>query len=419
MSYQYPNEPDHTVGTMTTGIRSTIDSGSTKENRQKLDVVDAIFTLEPSKYPLFTLITNIGKDSNGRSYSNSSVMKSETTNPEFSWHEGFYGGRYAKISAVTGTTGALTLSVTGAGSETAYIFTVGDIVRNGRTGENFRVATIGSATTITVTAAGRSAGTTAAATPTVTDGLYIIGNSSEEGATARNINTTRTSKESNYTQIFRRTIGVTGTENATELYGGSDLQEQRRKAFIDHARDIERTIWFGEKSVTTGTNGKPLRTTGGILEFITSNNAYIQDQGGPLTASDFNMFLTEGLTYGSQDKTLFVGGIVSRAIDEIALGQVQTSTGDRKYGLSIRSYETSGGTIKIVRNPEFINDYAGYAFLLDLSCFKLRYMKGRDTHLRTDIQENSADSRIDELLTDVGLQRKLAANNALLKGVTG
>ncbi len=374
--------------------------------------------LEPTQHPLTTLFTNIGRTFDGKVWQGASIMKKETDNPEFSWFEGFYSGKYAKISSVSGTTGALTLGVTGAGSSSAYIFTVGDVVKNARTGENFLVDTVASATTITVSASGRSFGTTAAATPEVGDSLFIVGNANEEGSTARNINTTRTSKETNYTQIFKRTIGLSGTDRNTRHYGGDELQRLRRVAAIEHAKDIEYAMWFGEKKSTTGANGYPKRATGGILEFINSNNAYVQDQGGPLSATDLNVFLREGFTYGNATKTLFAGGIVLQAINEIARGQIVTKTGDTSYGLEISKWISPFGTINIVHNPLFVEDYAGYAFLLDLDSFRLRPMKNRDTKLYTNVQANDADGEVDQFITEIGLERKQAARCALLKGVT-
>ena len=138
---------------------------------------------------------------------------------------------------MSGTTGAITLGVTGAGSSSAYIFTVGDVVRNYITGENFLVVTIGSTTTITVTSGGRSFGSTSAATMLPQDSLYIVGNASEENASARNINTTRSVEESNYTQIFKTTIGVSDTEKESALYGEADLPYQRKKKALEHALD--------------------------------------------------------------------------------------------------------------------------------------------------------------------------------------
>lgn len=113
--------------------------------------------------------------------------------------EDTYGGKYARVSATYNSTdNDVTISVTGAGSSSAYIFTVGDIIRNARTGENLLVVTIASATTIT---ADRAFGTTAAAAGAAGDGLFIIGNVSEENAGARNANATQSTPVTNYTQI--------------------------------------------------------------------------------------------------------------------------------------------------------------------------------------------------------------------------
>lgn len=206
-SYPYYTEPTHQTSPQTTGGMSVgVDSSnaarttatSNAEGRLIVDVVDKIHLLEPNKHPLVSLLNNVGKVWDGKAWRGSGMLKAPTGNPEFSWFEDFYGGRYAKVSG-TVATGAVTITVTGAGSSSAYIFTVGDIVKNARTGENFRVATIGSATTITATANDRGFGTTAQAAMADGDGLFIVGNVNEENAGARNVNTTRSSKESNYT----------------------------------------------------------------------------------------------------------------------------------------------------------------------------------------------------------------------------
>ena len=123
-------------------------------------------------------------------------MKAPTTNPEFQWFEDFYNGRYAKCATTYTTSAAQTPTVTGAGTSSGDIFTTGDVVKNARTGECMIVAW---ASTTTVNLAVRAFGSTAAAAGLVGDGLYIIGNVNEENAGARNVNTTRSTKSSNYT----------------------------------------------------------------------------------------------------------------------------------------------------------------------------------------------------------------------------
>ncbi len=363
-----------------------------------------------------SLLTQVGKVYDGKAWKGSGMLKKSTGNPEFKWFEDVYGGRYAKVAGAVASGGG-SADVSGAGTNSAYIFTVGDIVKNARTGENVLVTAITDGNTIAIT---RSFGTTAAAAMVSQDGLFIVGNVSEENSGARNTNMTRSSEETNYTQIFKTSIAVSNTEKEANLYGGKDLPYLRAKHGTQHALDIERAFWLGEKnSDTSGTQGHPRRATGGILEFINSNNAYVQDQGGILTAPDFNTFLREGFTYGNDTKYLICGGKVLQAINEFARGQIQMRPLEKAYGMQISEYTTAFGKINIIHNPLFVEDYAGYGFLLDMECFKYRNMNNRDTKLLTNVQANDTDGQIDQYLSEVGLQRMQAARCALIKGVEG
>lgn len=181
-------------------------------------------------------------------------------------------------------------------------------------------------------------------------------------------------------------------------------------------RLIERAFWFGQKNADTSTYAR--RATGGIDEFLSSGSSYVQNQGGPLTAPDMNNFLREGFTYGNSTKVLFCGGIVLQAINEIARGQILTKTGDTTYGVRISEWQTAFGTVNIVHNPLFVEELAGQAYLLDMECFRYRYMEARDTQLMTNIQAPDVDGEIDQYISEVGLERKQSPRHALLKGVT-
>lgn len=420
MAYPYYSEPTHDQGaaiTLSAANAGRTTSTSAAEERLIVDAVDKIFLLEPSKHPLVTLLTNVGKVWDGKAWKGSGILKRATGNPEFKWFEDFYGGRYAKVGAsYNNSDDPVTITVTGAGSSSAHIFTVGDVIKNARTGENMLVASIASATSIT---ADRTFGSTAIAAGAAGDGLFIVGNANEENGGARNVNTTRATPQSNFTQIFKTTIALSNTEKEANLYGGKDLPYQRAKKGTEHALDIERAFWWGEKQATdTGAQGHLRRSTGGILEFIDSGNSYVQNQSGPLTAPDLNTFLREGFTYGNDTKVLFAGGLTLQAINEIARGQIQTKPLDSTYGMKISTWVTAFGTVNIVHNSLYVQDYAGYAFLLDMESFVYRYMNNRDTSLQTNIQAPDADGQVDQYITECGLQREQAAKHALLKGVT-
>jgi len=420
MPFPYYTEPTHTRGTLTNDASNgTIDtSTANSEGRLIVDMSDRISLLAPSRNPFTTLLTNIGKTPEGKGYKGSGILKKVTGNPEFKWLEDFYGGRYCRVSSAYATSGLINISVTGAGATSAYIFTPGDVILNQRTGERMIVSLIQSSTQINIAASGRSVGSTAASAGVAGDEIFIVGNANEENAAARNMNTTQISNESNYTQIFRTTFGVSDTEKNANLYGGSDMLYRRSKKGAEHELDIERALWFGEKgSDTNGTQGKPRRFTGGILEFLTSGNSYVQNQGGLLTAPDMNTFLREGFTYGDTTKFLFCGGIVLQAINEIVRGQLMTKMTDKSYGVSIKQWISAFGTVNIVQNPLFTGEFSKYAFLLDMSSFKYRYLKDRDTRLKMSIQGRDIDGQVDEFITECGLERQLAPNCALLKGV--
>jgi len=195
----------------------------------------------------------------------------------------------------------------------------------------------------------------------------------------------------------------------------------RAKKGTEHALDIERAFWFGEKnSDSSGTQGHPRRSTGGILEFISSSGAYTQDAGGTLTVTELNTFLREGFTYGSDQKTMFVGGLVLQAINEFARGQILMQPLASSYGMQIGKWVTAFGTVNLVHNPLFVGSvYGGAAFLLDMECFKYRYMNNRDTKLYTNVQSPDVDGQIDQYVSEVGLQRMQASKCAYLYGVTG
>ena len=108
--------------------------------------------------------------------------------------EDVYGGRYARTTNAE-TAASTAIEVSGAGSSSGYIFTIGDIVRNSRTSENVLVSAV-SANAFTAV---RAFGTVAAAAMNSGDGLFIVGNANEENASARNVNATRSTPQLNYT----------------------------------------------------------------------------------------------------------------------------------------------------------------------------------------------------------------------------
>lgn len=383
-----------------------------------------IFIIQPKVNPFTTVLTNWGRESlDGKTYKGSGLRTRTVHQPKFDELSDYEGARTCQVSGTYSASGNLTITVKGAGTSPAYIFTVGDVFLNVRTGEIQKVATVASTTTITTLSTERGIGSSNLGAGADGDDLVIIGNASEEGSGARNINSTRAVNGYNYTQIFKKSFAVTGTEDVSQLYGGPDLPYQRMKKGLEHTKDIEHALLFGARdSLTTGTQGKPMRFTGGVDEFIVSNSAYVQDQGGlPLTRADLDVFLREGFTYGENNKMFMVGANLLSAITEIAQGQLRVVQGASTYGLAINKWISPHGEIDIVHNPLFTGPFVDRGYLLDMDSFKYAFLNGprgsRDTKLRMDIGGNDVDGQLDEFLTECGLERRGAPRNALLKGV--
>ncbi len=403
--------PTHIIGTRTTL--------NIEQSRRIPDVDDKIYILEPNESPLTAFLTQIGKMGDGAGkFKGTALQKRTVYNPEFTEFEDQYSGVWAQINNGAGYTSGDTALVVD--NPSAAIFSKFDLIKNTRTGEIMRVTSVNYSTnTLTVT---RGAGATAAAAILDNDWLLVIGPAFEEGSKSGDSNTTKLVKVTNYSQIFKTKFGVTQTENASKLYlstnPGGDLRYLRAKYGIEQAKKIERAYWFNEKKEVTGPDGKPLRLTGGILEAITSAGNVQDEAGSSLTETEFRTFLQNyAFKYGSSEKYFFCGNIVLGYLEGFAANKLYIVPNDKTYGVEVRRYQSSFGTLNIVRHPMFENQYAGIGVVLDLSTIKHCPLNGRDTMLETNIQDNDADEEVDQYKTEAGLQRVNFEKNALLKGV--
>ncbi len=404
-------EPTHIIGT-----RNTL----TIEQSQRIpDVDDKLFLLEPGESPLTAFLTQIGKiGDDGGKFNSMALQKRVVYNPEFTEYEDQYSGVWSQINNGAGYNSSATdLAVD---NPSAAIFSKYDLIKNTRTGEIMRVTSVNYSTNvITVT---RGAGATAAAAINDNDWLFVIGPAFEEGSKSGDSNTTKLVKVTNFTQIFKIKFGVTQTENASKLYlsanPGGDLKYLRAKYGIEQAKKIERAYWFNEKKEITGPDGKPLRLTGGILEAITTAGNVQDEAGSSLTELEFRSFLQNyAFKYGSSEKYFFCGNVVLGYLEGFAANKLYIVPNDKTYGVEVRKYQSSFGTLNIVRHPMFENQYAGMGVVVDLSTLKHCPLNGRDTLLETNIQDNDADEEVDQYKTECGLQRTNFEKNALLKGV--
>ena len=85
--------------------------------------------------------------------------------------------------------------------------------------------------------------------PVSGDVLVVISTPEKEGTTEGESKTHQSGTASNYTQIFRKDIIITGSAIAIDVYGGIDNQINRQTAFAlgELARDLNRVALFGRR----------------------------------------------------------------------------------------------------------------------------------------------------------------------------
>jgi hypothetical protein len=382
------------------GARST---ENINQDRRKFDVSDKLWLVDPD-YAVMTFFAR-------------KLAKQKTIDPEFRWFDKAQPSRYDAVDYATNYTSGATDVIVDDGTK----FRAGDIVMDVSTGEHMRVTSIAT-NTLTVV---RGYGTTAAGTLTNNDVLVIIGNAFAENADVGTARSSQVTKRYNYTQIFREPFAVTGTEDSTELYaGGNDLAQLRKEHLQIHMKDIERAFLFGEakEDVSTIGSGQPIRTTGGLKSFLTTN---LKDASGTLTEAEFEDWVRMLFQNGGDKKMAFVSPLIASAINSWAKGRLQMFPKDKTYGIAVSSYLSIHGQLDFVVEKMFAENttWAGMAFGVDMSLISYRYLAGngksRDTRLLKDRQGNGVDGIIEEYLTEAGLQVALENRHGLLYGVTG
>lgn len=381
-----------------TGVRTTNNIATA---RVVVDMADKIAQLHPTDARFVTLLKQIKSD------------KRVAYAPKFEWLEDDLLANKTAVDGEVSTTSATSVTV-----DDGSIIRPWDIIKLPATGECLLVTAVNS-NELTVV---RGYGSTAAAAIADDAEVLVVGNAQAENAGARDVRSTTESNNYNYTQIFRTPIALSGTEQATKLYGGKDRAYQRAKAAKEHKRDIALSMYFGERKQDTS-GGTPRRTMGGLVEFLktgSSSFAFASSGGTTLTWDNFNTNVAKkAFEYGSDTKLMVCGPNMIAAIDKWAMDKnsIRQHDAEHKFGLSIDTLITSFGELKVLYDPLLSGaTYGGYALILDMDNIRYAYLDGRDTKLLVDIQNPDVDGIVDEYLTECSLEVKLPKTHMLVTG---
>jgi len=341
----------------------------------------------------------------------SKMASQEVDDPEFNWWE----EELKQIRLITnGVMNTVTTTVFVVQAETAIIsgglnLVPGDILQIEAAAETstpyeiVRVNGVASDTTFDVIRA--QAGTSAAAIPTAS-GLTKIGNVFAEGTTSPNVSQRNPTKKTNYAQIFKTAYEITNTAKKTRTRTGDPLKNDKKRKMFDHSVAMEYAFIFGRALETTGSNGKPLRFTGGIRNFLTSNLTFFTTTPTETTFLNAVQPVFDFDAGGGNERIVFCGNGALTSLNKLAKAGMQVRTDEvvRLYGMKLQRWILPQGELLLRSHPLF-NTHARYTYsmlVVDPAVIKYRYM--RDTRLEDNIQANDADEQKGQWLSECGLE---------------
>lgn len=388
------------------GLRGTGDFGA--DERPK-SFREGILRYNPNgEAPIFALSAKAGKH--------------KITDPEFSWwNEGnalvrlqINGSHAAGDTLINVDTADPTSTTMSANYGTATHLKPGDLlmVEPAADSATFNPEIIEVDNVLSDTQFTAKRGQAGSSAATIADNIWLtlIGSAYAEGTGVPRAVSRGPIKFFNYTQIFKDTYELTGTLDKTELRIGDPWSEDKKRKAYDHSRAIELSILFGRRSETTGENGKPKRTTGGLRTFIPAANTTVF--GSATTPNSFLDAIAPVFNYstGAGDtRIMFIGNTAAIELGKIfnAATNIHINTTEkvRVYGIGFQEVTLPQGRLLIKTHPllSLHGLYKKSGFIIDFDALKWAPMPGRDTKAKDDVQTDDEDVRRGFWMTEGGI----------------
>lgn len=381
------------------GLRGTGDWGP--DERPK-NFREMILWLEPNgESPIQALLNKMGSE--------------KTDDPEFSWWEEALTHQRVATSALVAAA-STNLVVT----KDALSFVQGDILiveSAGGMWVNELVYVTANPTVDTALTVSRAfAGTVAA---DIASGAFLtkIGNAFAEGTLAPKATTRNPTKFTNYCQIFKHTYEITGTAEVTKSRTGPVLEMDKKRKLFDLNRDMEMASIYGKASESVGSNGKPMRTTGGLLSYIKTNRATFAatDGGGKIAWNEDNLinFFAQVFNYNGQgagnQRLAFVGNTALTEINKLARNSNSTRINFDKqitavYGMNFTRWVLPQGEIFFKTHPLFNIHPELTKAMMVINPRGIKERPLRAMNFKDNIQAPDSDSKKGQWLAEVGYE---------------
>ena len=245
-----------------------------------------------------------------------------------------------------------------------------------------------------------------------------------------------------YAQIFKTACPMmSGTAMATEYRGKkNEFQRIWDEKMREHKMDIEHAALFGVGHAAA-TSGALAAEAGGVNRYTWGALPFISLYGNTGTfsyaASGYNDFVDFTETFfapengNSMSKLVLASrkviGWFSKLNQGSFLGNTLVAEAARldvqnlksQFGFNLTRINTVFGELNFVAHPLLRNQWEDHVIVLDLPNISYRPLVGngisRDTYYQTNVQNNDVDGRIDQMITEAGIQITLPETHAVLK----
>lgn len=260
-------------------------------------------------------------------------------------------------------------------------FRVGDIVRPDQSSEVIFVSSI-SGNVLTVI---RGYGNTTKATLANGRKLFILANTTLEGADADAARFTSRVRKQNYTQIFASTVEVSGSMQAVRAHGVQDeLDYQKQERLRELLRDLENCVINGAAPATNAQGGSTVRRSmNGIIKQL-STNVFTPGSGGFPSGGGAGADLNEAVLNAAlrlsweqssgQIDTIVVNGFQKRRINSFISTQRAYQPEDANFRDMVSVYESDFGVCRVILSRWMPADSM---LLLDSSRIDVLPLRGR------------------------------------------
>lgn len=381
----------------------------TTENRLERVPDEDLLMLEPQATPLLTFLLGM------------KAFK-EIEVPRIEHFEDDFVPQWVTTAAQTNANASSTTITTTDGTPIA----IGDLllVPSGSSSNHEMVrVTAKSGNEVTVV---RNVGSTGLLTIASGAGLAILGQAFEEGSDLPVAVTTSPSTVTNYTQIFKQSITISRTAAKSKQYasGGDERKRLVEKRMKEFKTNMNHQFLWGKpsESLTGGPGGDPIRTTGGVDHFISTNR---YDAGGVLTQKTFEAFSRMAFRYNpGKELLLLAAPLVISALNQWGNSYMKTEPGGKVLGVNLTRINTGHGHFMLANDWQMRdgvsgqNGFSGYAFALNMDLIRARYLKDSNTAIYRDKENPRLDRHTDLIMAEVGLQVRHEKRHARLYNVT-